>query len=222
MPVNSAKVKVEAVRNYGAAVGLIDTAKIGRAERVAQLMNEFPDAYQASAYDDPLVIAGNSSLGDEIAAYPENFDAVIVPVGGGGLISGTSLALCRNGSQSDLIGAEPKIANDAHLSLKAGKIIRNEIEPQTIADGARTVSLGVHNWEIIRSGVREITEVSEENIKTALRLLFGLANLKVEPTGALSLGAVLGERERYAEKKVCVVVSGGNVDLAIYARILNA
>ena len=151
MPENSARVKVEAVRNYGATVDLIDTKKVSREERVLQLMNEFPGAYKASAYDDPLVIEGNSTLGDELSA--KDFDLVIVPVGGGGLISGISKGLCRNGSQAELIGAEPLLANDAARSLKAGEIVRNESEPQTLADGARTLSLGKHNWEIIKNGV---------------------------------------------------------------------
>jgi threonine dehydratase len=132
-------------------------------------MREFPEAYQASAYNDPLVIEGNSSLGDEIANFAEDFDAIIVPVGGAGLISGISLGLCRNDSDAVLIGAEPLMANDAYLSLKAGKIIRNEHEPQTIADGARTISLGKHNWEIIKTGVSKILEVSEEKIIEAVK-----------------------------------------------------
>ncbi len=220
MPETSAQVKVKAVRNYGANVDLIDVGKIGREERVKQLMDEFPKAFRASAYDDPLVIEGNSSLGEEIAGFEENFDYVFVPIGGGGLISGISKGLCRNGDRSVLIGAEPLIANDAFLSLNAGKIIKNNREPQTIADGARTVSLGEHNWEIIKDGVSEIIEVSEENIKEALRLYFNFANLKVEPTGALSLGAVLENKDDFTDKKICCVVSGGNVDTANFRQIL--
>ena len=218
MPENSANVKIESVKNYGAKVVLIDTKKVGREEKVNQLIAEFPDAYRASAYDDLFVIEGNSSLGDELSV--KDFDVIIVPVGGGGLISGISKGLCRNGHQAKLIGAEPQMANDAFLSLKAGKIIRNQQEPQTIADGARTVSVGNHNWEIIKAGVSEIIEVSEEKIKEALRLFFNLANLKVEPTGALSLGAILENKDKFRDKKICAVVSGGNVDAEIYRRIL--
>lgn len=218
MPDNSAQVKVEAVRNYGAKVDLVDTKKVARADRVNQLAAENPEAYKASAYDDLYVIDGNSSIGDELAQ--KDFDVIISPVGGGGLISGISKGLCRNGHQAKLIGAEPLLANDAARSLKAGKIIANESEPQTIADGARTLSLGVHNWEIIKDNLTEIIEVSDENIKEALRLLFTLANLKCEPTGALSLGAILENKERFKDKKVCFIVSGGNVDTEIYRQIL--
>jgi threonine dehydratase len=219
MPETSAKVKIEAVRNYGATVDLVDTKAVGRSARVAQLAAEMPNAYVASAYDDLFVIDGNSSLGDELA--PKNFDVVIAPVGGGGLISGISKGLCRNGSQTVLIGAEPLLGNDAARSLKAGEIIANESEPLTIADGARTLSLGKHNWEIIKAGVSEIVEVSDEKIAEAVRLYFGLANLKSEPTGALSLGAILENDEKFKDKKVCIVVSGGNVDAEIYRQILK-
>lgn len=219
MPETSARVKVEAVKNYGAIVDLVDTKKIGRAERVGQLINEFPEAYKASAYDDPLVIEGNATLGDEISQ--KYFDVVIVPIGGGGLISGVSKGLCRNSHQAKLIGAEPLMANDAARSLRAGEIIKNDFEPQTLADGARTLSLGKHNWEIIRAGVSEIAEVSEKKIIEATKLFFTLANLKCEPTGALALGAILENPQKYKDKKICAVVSGGNVDAEIYQRILS-
>lgn len=221
MPENSAQVKIEDVLSYGAVADLIDIAKIGREERVLQLMNDFPDAYRASAYDDPLVINGNSTLGDEIAGHIADFDLVVVPVGGGGLISGISKALCRAGHEAELIGAEPKLANDAARSLKAGRIVRNESEPQTIADGARTVSVGEHNWEIIRNGVSRILEVPEDSIVRALRQYFTLANLKVEPTGAVSLASVLEYKSLFEGKKVCLVVSGGNVDPGVFAGLLK-
>ncbi len=219
MPETSARVKIEAVKNYGATVDLVDTRKVGRSERVAQLAAQMPDAYYASAYDDLFVIEGNSTLGDELST--KDFDVIISPVGGGGLISGISKGLCRNGNQATLVGAEPLLGNDAAKSLRAGKIVSNETEPMTIADGARTLSLGVHNWEIIKSGVAEIIEVSDEKIAEAVRLYFSLANLKVEPTGALTLGAILEMSEgKFADKKVCLVVSGGNVDVAVYREIL--
>ena len=219
MPETSAKVKIEAVKSYGATVDLIDTKRVGRGARVAQLAEQMPDFYIASAYDDLFVIEGNATLGDEISQ--RDFDVVISPVGGGGLISGISKGLCRSGHQAKLIGAEPLMANDAARSLKAGRVIANESEPQTIADGARTISLGAHNWAIIEKGVTEIIEVSDEKIIEATRLLFTLANLKSEPTGALALGAILENREKFANKKICLVVSGGNVDAEVYRQILS-
>ena len=219
MPETSAKVKIEAVKSYGATVDLIDTQKVGRAARVSQLAEQIPDVYVASAYDDLLVIEGNSTLGDELSA--KDFDLIISPVGGGGLIAGISKGLCRSGHHAELIGAEPLLANDAARSLKAGKIIANESESLTIADGARTISLGQHNWAIIEKGVTEIIEVSDEKIIEATRLLFALANLKSEPTGALALGAILENQESFVGKKICLVVSGGNVDAEVYRQILS-
>ena len=192
MPVTSAQVKIDAVRGYGGVVDLVDTTKIGRNERVAQLAEQMPDAYFASAYDDKFVIEGNASLGDELSA--KDFDVVITPVGGGGLVSGLITGLRRHGKQTKVFGAEPQLGNDASRSLQAGKIIANEAEPMTIADGARTISLGNLNWEILKNGIAGIIEVPDETIAGAVRLYFGLANLKCEPTGALSLGSVTEQR----------------------------
>ncbi|MBK8302582.1 MAG: pyridoxal-phosphate dependent enzyme [Chloracidobacterium sp.] len=220
MPHNSAQVKIDAVRSYGAEADLINVNDVSRTERLAQLSAERPDAYLASAFNDQLVIDGNSTLGDELSEH--DFDAVIIPIGGGGLISGTIQSFCRNGKLTDVIGAEPLMANDAARSLLAGHLIANETEPQTIADGTRTLSLGDLNWAVIKDGLKEIIEVPEEEIIEALRLYFGLANLKCEPTGALSLGAILVDKEKFRDKKVCLVVSGGNVDPAVYAKLLSA
>ena len=222
MPENSVKVKVQAVRDCGANVDLIDVGKISRSDRLAQLAAEDPDAYLASPYDDPLVIEGNSSLGDEILATGERFDAVIVPVGGGGLLSGLLQSFSNSENRTAIIGAEPALANDAARSLREGRIIRNDHEPQTIADGARTVSVGRHNWPIIQKHARPIIEVPEENIIEGVRLLFGLANLKVEPTGALSIGAILTAPAQFAGQKICCVVSGGNVDASVYAECIGS
>jgi threonine dehydratase len=218
MPATSAQVKIDAVRGYGATVDLVDTAKLGRNERVAQLAKQMPDAYFASAYDDDLVIQGNSTLGDELAV--EDFDLVISPVGGGGLISGIVTGLRRHMAPTIVYGAEPLLGNDAARSLKAGELIRNDHEPATIADGARTISLGERNWAIIKENVADIFEVSEERIAEAAGLYFSHANLKCEPTGALSLGAILESPSRFANKKICLIVSGGNVDPNVYKSLL--
>jgi threonine dehydratase len=220
MPDNSARVKVEAVREYGATVDLIDTRKVSRSDRVQQLAADSAEAYIASAYDDPLVIDGNSTLGDELLALGRRFDAVVVPVGGGGLIGGILQSFARREGAPRVVGAEPALANDGARSLREGRLIVNESEPQTIADGARTVSLGHHNWAIIRQHVGGILEVSEEQIREGVRLLYGLANLKVEPTGALAIGALLAAPERFAARDVCCVISGGNVDPAVYGGCL--
>ena len=220
MPNTSAAVKVEAVADYGGTVDLIDVGVIGRGARVDQLAREHPEAYIASAYDDPLVIRGNSSLGREIAALETAPDVVVAPVGGGGLASGIIVGLEAGGKRIPVVGAEPLLANDASRSLRAGELIANEAEPQTLADGARTLSLGRANWAILQHGIESIVEVPEVMIVEGVRTLFTAANLKAEPTGALSLGAVLHAPERFAGKQVCCVISGGNVDPAVYARLI--
>ena len=219
MPETSAQVKIDAVRLYGANVDLIDIKKISRNDRVAQLAAEMPDAYYASPYDDKFVIEGNATLGDEI--LDRNFDVVIAPIGGGGLISGVITSIRRKGSKAQAIGAEPLLGNDAARSLRAGELVANESEPMTIADGARTVSLGKLNWPIIKDGATDIIEVTDDNIGSATRLYFGMANLKCEPTGALALGAILEDTSRFRDKKICVIVSGGNVDADVYRKILG-
>lgn len=221
MPVTSAKVKVEAVREYGGNVDLVDVRAKSRVERVSELAEQHPEAYVASAYDDPLVIEGNASLGMEIGALERQLEMVVVPVGGGGLISGVITGLKQSGKKIEVVGAEPLLGNDAARSLRAGKIVANESEPQTIADGARTVSLGKHDWEIMKNNLSTIVEVPEEKIAEAAQLLFEFANLKVEPTGALSVAAVLTQPELFRGRSVCCVISGGNVDPAVYTRMLN-
>jgi threonine dehydratase len=220
MPSTSAQVKVDAVRGYGGKVELIDVTVKSRWDRVWELAKKHPDAYVASPYDDPFVIEGNSSLGRELTALKYDFDSVVVPVGGGGLASGIVVGLRDAKNSAPVIGAEPLLANDAARSLREGRIVSNESEPQTIADGARTLCLGDRNWEILKAGVQKIVEVPEEKIGQGLRVLFSLANLKVEPTGALAVGAILAEPETFAGQTICCVISGGNVDPQLYARLL--
>lgn len=220
MPKMSAQVKIDAVRAYGAAVDLIDTAWVGRNERAAQLRAEMPQAYYASPYDDQFVIEGNSTLADEMIEK-DDFDTIISPVGGGGLISGITLGYQRNNKTTQVFGAEPLLGNDAARSLALGRLIANEKEPMTIADGARTISLGNLNWPIIKKNVVGMFEVPDDTIAEAMRLYFTLANLKCEPTGALTLGALMLNAVEFRDKKVCLVVSGGNVDAELYAKVIG-
>jgi threonine dehydratase len=221
MPENSSRVKIDAVRRQGAAVDLIDTRVVPRAERVRQLLANDAEAFYAPAYDEPRVVAGNSSLGREIFEAAGELDAILVPVGGGGLISGIVTARDTLGRSTPIFGAEPALGNDAARSLRAGALLANEMEPPTIADGARTLSLGQFTWPIVRRGVEDIVEVSEACIAEAVRLLFLHANLKAEPTGALALGALIEAPGRFDGTRVGCVVSGGNVDADLYAAILK-
>ena len=219
MPDTSARVKIDAVAEFGGQVELVDVTVKSRAEKVAELSAKYPDAFVASAYDDPFVIAGNATLGTELSN--KGFDVIVVPVGGGGLsagvVKGTGAA---TNNDITVVGAEPLLGNDAARSLREGYIVRNETEPMTIADGARTVSLGELNWSILKVGIERIVEVPEDRIEEAVRLLFSLANVKAEPTGALSLGALLTCPEIFRDRSVCCVISGGNVDPLVYQKIL--
>ncbi len=222
MPIKSAQVKVDGIKKYGGQIEFVDTDKKGRAERLAELAEQNPDAYITNAYDNPLIIEGTKSLGKDIASNNEHFDYVISPIGGGGLISGIISGIKESErTKTTVIGAEPEIANDASLSLKAGRLIANTIEPQTIADGARTISLGKHNWEIVRHNLRQIIEVPDEKIKAAVKMIYDHLQLKAEPTGALSFAAILTETKMFKNKSVCCVISGGNVDEQVFQSLIE-
>jgi threonine dehydratase len=221
MPDNSSQVKVDAVREYGGTVDLINTRLQSREVRVRELAASCPNSYTTNAYDDPLIIEGNASLGEELSALNRHFDFIIVPIGGGGLSSGIIAGIRRSARDIRVIGAEPAMANRTARSLRSNSIVTLANEPQTIADGARTLSLGKHNWEILKDGLSGIVEVSEEKIREGVKVLYSHANLKAEPTGALSIGALLAEPERFQGKSVCCVVSGGNVDAETYLSILH-
>lgn len=220
MPSTAARTKMDAVREYGGRVELIDTNLTSRREKVAELARNHPDAYIAHSADDPLVIEGNSSLGVELSAIRDSFDFVIVPIGGGGLASGVVVGLRRGGSTVPVIAAEPLLANDAAQSLREGRIVTLDAEPPTIADGARVLSVGKHNWKILQHGLAGVIEVPEDEIVDAVRLLFARANLKVEPTGALGVAAVLTQKDRFQGRTVCCIISGGNVDPSRYAELI--
>lgn len=222
MPDNSAPMKIDAVRSYGATVDLIAVNTVPRQARVRALGRLHPDAYLASPFDDPLVIEGNATLGTELAQLHHDFDVVLAAVGGGGLMSGLirGFAKVPRDRPVRFVGVEPILANDLSRSLQAGHIVANETEPQTMADGVRTLSVGQHNWPVLHQGLSEVVEVAEQQIEEAVRLLFRLANLKAEPTGALSLAALLAAPDRFRDLTVCCVVSGGNVADDLFAAIL--
>lgn len=220
MPDTAPRIKVDAVREYGAEVDLVDVKVKGRLDRLNELAREYPEAYVASPYDDPLVIEGNAGLAEELFALGLDLDYIIAPIGGGGLTSGLVTAVKRRGRKTEVLAAEPTLANDAAQSFRAGHIVAQPTESATIADGARMLQLGDNTWEILSHGLAGVIEVSEEEIKEGVRLLFLLANLKAEPTGALALGAVLSDVERFKGKRVCCVISGGNADPVAYAQLV--
>ena len=219
MPHTSARVKIDAVRRYGATVDLIDVNHISRAQRIAEYAAADPGMCASNAYDDDRIIAGNSSLGHEIAQANLGLDAVLVPIGGGGLSSGILQGLCERGDHTPVWCAEPRMANDAARSFRAGRRITNEQEPQTIADGARTIGVGHRNWAILRAGLRGVVEVDEHCIAEGMRLL-AQEGIRVEPTGALAVGALLHSGGPPGQRVGCVL-SGGNVDDERYTSVIN-
>ena len=228
MPGTSSRSKQAAIKAYGGEVELIDVATTSRQERITQLREERPDAFFAPPYDHYRVVAGNSTLGKEIIEKLHSrqddgarLDYIVCPIGGGGLISGIITARDILAPEIEVIGAEPLLGNDAAQSLREGRLMSLEGEPQTMADGTRTISVGNLNWEVIRDGLKRIIEVPEDKIAEGLRALYAYANLKVEPTGALSAGAVLTQPEIFSGKRVCCIVSGGNVDPETYVKVLQ-
>jgi threonine dehydratase len=233
MPANSSKSKQENVRAYGGKVELIDTSVKSRQLYTTEMQAEHPNAFYAPPYDHYRVVVGNSTLGKEIFERfgPElaegqepqpgvGLDYVLCPIGGGGLIAGIITARDILAPNIEIIGVEPLLGNDAAQSLRAGELMSLDAEPATIADGTRTPSLGKLNWEIVREGLLRIIEVPEEMIADGLRILYAKANLKVEPTGALTVGAMLTQPDLFRSKRVCCIVSGGNVDESTYVRLL--
>ena len=220
MPTTSAKVKITSVRNYGAEVVLVDTTVESRADCVQRIHTEHPHYYRASAYNCDHVIQGNSSLGVEIAQSEQKLDMLIAPIGGGGLTSGIITGLCQQGSMLSIYGAEPRLGNDASKSMKTGVLCRNSHEPATVADGARTISLGDKNWEILRKGLAGVFEIEEAEIMMAMAYL-ERAGIRVEPTGALSVAAGIQRLKQGAMERIGCVLSGGNFDEEEYEKCVS-
>ena len=221
MPDRSAAVKIAAVRGHGAAVDLIDLQTTTRADRLRALAAADPGARACSPFDEPEVIAGNATLGLEILERLRP-DAIVAPMGGGGLCSGLCVATKVQAATTEVIGAEPLLANDVARSLRAGQIVSTDGEPDTICDGARTRSVGIRNFEILRDALGGMVEVPEAEIGGAMGLLASHLGLRAEPTGALALAAILAEPARFRGRQVACVVSGGNVDGGVYAQLIRA
>jgi threonine dehydratase len=157
------------------------------------------------------VILGQGTAAVELLQDRPNLDYVVCPVGGGGLIAGTALAVKFFGN-AKCIGGEPMAADDAWRSLQSGKIETNDTA-NTIADGLKT-HLGDQNFPIILENVEVIIRVSEEEIIKALRLMWERMKIIVEPSSAVALAAVLNDKQRFQNKKIGIIISGGNVDLS--------
>ena len=209
MPSNSPQVKKAAVLGYGAEVIECEPTLQARESTLEKVL-ERTGAHMVHPYNDYRVIAGQATCAKEILEQQPDIDAIFCPVGGGGLLSGTSLSAHYFGNVP-VYGCEPEMADDAKRSFDAGHIIPS-VNPNTIADGLKT-SLGDKTFPIIRERVTDIFTVSEAEIIAAMRLLWERAKLVVEPSGAVGLAALIKHRNDYQRKKVAVILTGGNVDL---------
>lgn len=211
MPENAPKVKVNAVKEYGGKVIFCEPNLRAREETLNRVLTE-TGATAIHPYDDYDIIAGQATVANELINDIINLDVILCPVGGGGLISGTALSAYYFGNNIKVIGCEPKGADDAFRSLKEGKIIPS-INPETIADGLLT-SLGERNFPIIQKYVNEIVTVSEESIIKAMRIVYERLKIIIEPSSAVTLAAIIEEKVDVENKRVGLIFSGGNVDLA--------
>ena len=210
MPDNASPVKKAAVAGYGAEITYCESNQQAR-EAALDALAEKTGAEFIHPYNDYLVIAGQATAALELLEQVAGLDTIIAPVGGGGLLSGTALAVSALKPDAQVLGAEPAGADDAFRSLQAGKIIPVE-NPNTIADGLRT-SLGDLTFPIIQEHVAVIITVSEEAISRAMRLIWERMKILVEPSAAVPLAALMSARTEIKGAKVGLIVSGGNADL---------
>lgn len=212
MPENSVISKVEATRGYGATV---ITAGVTSATRdtVAREVAEKSGAAVIPPFDDSRIIAGAGTVGLEIVEEWPEVTSIVTPLGGGGLLSGTALAATSLRGDIDVFGVEPAAGNDGEQSFHTGAIVTIE-PPKTIADGARTLSIGQRNFAIIRERVRDIVSVPDDVLLEATKWSMYRTKLVIEPTGALGLAALFSGKIR-PRGPVAVVVSGGNLDFSL-------
>jgi threonine dehydratase len=210
MPDNSSKVKIEAVKKYGGLITFCEPTVKGREEMLATIISS-TNAIEIHPYNNPFIIAGQATAAKELLDEVKSLEHIIAPVGGGGLLSGTALSAHYFSPSTTVIAAEPVNADDAYRSFISGKI--EPVNPkQTIADGLRT-SLGTITFPIIIDHVSEILTVSEESIIEAMRLIWTRMKIIVEPSSAVPFAAILSNKEKFRNKKIGIIISGGNVDI---------
>jgi len=229
MPGNAPKNKLEAAAALGAEIITVGPGSEERRLRAEQLAAEHGYAI-VPPYNDEKIIAGQGTVGLEILEDLPNVETVLVPVGGGGLISGISATIKLsnpelNHPQIRVIGVEPELAADAQASLRAGRIISSPAEEvsRTLADGLRTQSIGTINFEHIRAYVDDIVTVTEDEIREAMRALSANTQTLAEPSGAVAVAAFLFHADELPNTKINVaVISGGNIDPTLLAELRSA
>ena len=210
MPENAPRVKKEAVKAYGGNIIECESTPEAREETAARIKSETGATFLHPSNQDEVIL-GNSTAAIELLQERPDLDILLAPVGGGGLIAGTALAAHHFGNDCKVIGGEPFEVDDAYRSLQSGKIERNTTT-NTVADGLRTY-LGDRNFPIIQKYVDRIIRVDEEEIISAMKLIWERMKIIIEPSCAVPFAAVLREKERFKSKKIGIILSGGNVDV---------
>lgn len=210
MPQNAPKVKKAAVKAYGAEIIECPSTQRDR-ESTVSVVIENTGATLIHPYNDPRIIHGQATATLELLEQCPVPDDLLTPVGGGGLLSGTSLAACYLAPDTRVTGCEPEGADDAYRSFHSGKLQPME-NPHTIADGLRT-SLGEVTFGVIRNHVDDILLTDDKTILKAMRLIWERMKIIVEPSCAVPLAVVLLNPDRFRKRKIAIILSGGNVDL---------
>ena len=210
MPKTASEVKKAAVAGYGATMVFCEPTQAAREATLTQVIQETGATF-VHPYNDPRVIAGQGTAALELLEDVADLEVVLTPVGGGGLLSGTALAVTALSPHTQIIAAEPAGADDAYRSLQSGSI-QPSLNPQTIADGLLT-SLGDLTFAIIQRHVTDIVTVSEEAIIRAMRYVWERMKIVIEPSAAVPIAALLDKRLHVVGKRVGIILSGGNVDL---------
>ncbi|WCO02814.1 pyridoxal-phosphate dependent enzyme [Psychroserpens ponticola] len=210
MPSNSPQVKKNAVLEYGGKIIECEPNIKARQDQADQIANDTGATFIHPSNNLDVII-GQSTAGLELLVEHSNLDFIMCPIGGGGLISGTALAATYFSDHCKVFGGEPIEADDAYRSLISGKIETN-ITTNTIADGLRT-QLGSHNFPIIKEHVKQIIRVTETEIIEAMQLIWERMKIIIEPSSAVAFAAVLKEKETFKNKKIGIIISGGNVDV---------
>lgn len=210
MPENAPNVKKEAVKGYGGMVTESESTSISRENEAARIQKETGATFIHPS-NDKNVILGNSTSAYELLQSHSDLYCIIAPVGGGGLLAGTALSVNYFSANCTAIGAEPFEVDDAYRSLQTGKIEYNA-SASTVADGLKTF-LGDLNFPIIKELVTKIIRVEENEIVTAMRIVWERMKIIIEPSSAVALAALFREKEQFFGKKVGIILSGGNVDL---------
>jgi threonine dehydratase len=210
MPRTAPAIKKKAVEGYGAKIIFCEPTLLSREETLKKIVNETCAVF-IHPFDNYSVIAGQATCAKEIFEEIQNLDFVFSPVGGGGLLSGTCLSANYFSSNTKVIGAEPKGADDAFRSIRDG-IIYPSKNPQTICDGLLT-QLSEQTFGIIKSNVDEIITVEENTIISAMKMILERMKIIIEPSSAVVLAVILENAEKFSGKKIALILSGGNVDL---------